>query len=645
MIPTERSAGAPVKVFVAAGGNGFMSDIADTLAEAAGAWRPSRVVTDELPAVDGSINLVVAPHEFFELFDAPRAELQAAAAASVCVGTEQPGTPWFHLAADACRRGLLTLDINETAVQAMRSYGIPTERLRLGATPSMDHSAAAADRSIDVLFMGGLDDRRGRLLAELAPSLYRRRSDLRLFRFDRPIGPETPGVVFGGDKYRLLASARVLVNLHRQRDDQPMAAAPGAYFEWVRMIDAMANGAAVVTEPSIGHDPLVAGEHFVEVAPDELAGAVQGLLDDEPSRLRIARAAHRAVTEDLALVDTMGPVLAAVERDVLPNLAGHVASGAHRRGSWRFHGELSDPVRRLGPFQPYAAIRRDAKRLALAENRALRRLDGLRCLLHHGDRHHEQHHSTPAYEAARPEVTVVVSLYDYASVVTETLDSLRASEDVPFEIVVVEDHATDESRAVVRAYLDAHPDVPVLLIAKDANEGLAAARNDGFAAARGDFVMVMDADNLVYPTCLARLRQTLVDDPGAAAAYAILEDFGDRRNVRSAVDWDVRRLCDANYIDAQSMWRRSAWEGLGGYRDDDDHVFGWEDWDLWLRLAASGGRAVLRREILGRYRVQDGSMIALTNLATAEAVADMRRRYPGLPWEPAAGHTAAEAAG
>ena len=128
------------------------------------------------------------------------------------------------------------------------------------------------------------------------------------------------------------------------------------------------------------------------------------------------------------------------------------------------------------------------------------------------------------------------------------------------------------------------------------------------------------------------MRSTLDEQPSAAAAYSILEDFGDRRNVRSALDWDVARLCMANYIDAQAMWRREACLELGGYVDRDDVAGGWEDWDLWLRLADRGGHAVLRREILGRYRVRHGSMVSLTNLAVDDAVADTRARHPDLPW-------------
>ena len=184
----------------------------------------------------------------------------------------------------------------------------------------------------------------------------------------------------------------------------------------------------------------------------------------------------------------------------------------------------------------------------------------------------------------------------------------------------------------MQRFIDDHPTVPIVLIAKDANEGLAAARNSGFEHARAPLVMVMDADNTIYPTCLRKLADALHDNPDTDAAYSILEDFGDQRNIRGALAWDVERLCRANYIDAQSMIRKSAWERLGGYRADDEFVYGWEDWDLWLRLAAEGGRAMLVTQILGRYRVQQGSMVALTNLATDDAIAAMRQRYPTLPW-------------
>lgn len=625
---------APVRVFVSPHGNGFMRDIAAWLVEAARlSGRDAELELERLPSVDGAINLVVAPHELFELAGSPRVELQRAAAASICVCTEQPGTPWFHLSVDACRRGMTTLDINRHGVEALRAVGIDAHHLPLGAVPSIAVPDPDGDRPIDVLVMAGLDDRRGELLAQLAPRLARRNVELRLFRFDRPVSDRTPGVVFGDDKYRLLSSAKVLLNLHR---DRSMHLSPGVhappYFEWARMVETMANGCVVVSEPSEGFAPLVAGEHFIEATGDALADAIDELLDNPDRRSALASSAFSAVTETLSLERALSDHLARIERDVLPGLREHVRTSRPERGLWRLGASKVPPPVRLGPFRPYLALQRQAKRLALAENHALRRLDAATCLLAHGTSQHVIRTMTPAWTGAEPEVSVVVSLYNYADVVCETLDSIIASEAVAFELIVVDDHATDNSRSVVEQYLDDHPNIPILLVAKDANEGLAAARNTGFAEARADLVMVMDADNHVYPTALRRLADALSAQTDAAAAYAALEDFGDARNIRSGLAWDPERLCLANYIDAQAMWRRSELQRLGGYRSDDDHVFGWEDWDLWLQLADAGGRAVLVPQILGRYRVQSGSMIALTNLATDDAIEAIRRRYPRLPW-------------
>jgi hypothetical protein len=91
-------------------------------------------------------------------------------------------------------------------------------------------------------------------------------------------------------------------------------------------------------------------------------------------------------------------------------------------------------------------------------------------------------------------------------------------------------------------------------------------------------------------------------------------------------------LTDGNYIDAQAMIRRSTFTRHGGYRTGDPLVYGWEDWELWLRLAAAGEYGVHVPEMLGRYRSQATSMISVSNLA-ADAMHDhLRSLYPDLPW-------------
>lgn len=601
----------PVDVFVSSRGNAFMTDIARWIVEAAQqAGRTASLVCDRLPAVSDAINLVVAPHELFVLDDASDATIARAAAASVPICTEQPGTPWFNLTAGLVRDAPLVIDINPRGVDAFRARGHDATHLQLGGVPSM--RAPETARDLDLLFLGGATPRRAAALASLGPLLWNRDVELRLFRFSAPVAGGAPGTVFGDEKYRLLARSRILLNLHR--DD----GAPG-YFEWARMVEAMANGCAVLTEPSTGFEPLVDGKHFV--ASDDLALALVELLEN-PQRCReIGEAARTAVLDEHPLVESLAPILEQLD-DLPPARPRRFRKPPPRTHRAPLFGEL----------RPATGLRRDVYVALMEEQRLLRHIDRTRCAVVHGTDDHATRTTTPSYTGAHPDVSVIVTLYNYADVVSETLDSLLASTAVAFEIVIVDDHSRDAGRAVVQRFMDDHPDVPMLLIASDVNRGLAASRNLAFSAARAGRIMVMDADNIVYPNCLRRLSDALDTDPSAAFAYSTLEAFGPHPGLRSELGWSPRWLCESNYIDAQAMVRRDTYDRLGGYREDDDFAYGWEDWELWLRLAEAGEHGVHVPQMLGRYRTQTSSMITVTNLVADEMRAHIRSLHPTLPW-------------
>jgi GT2 family glycosyltransferase len=83
--------------------------------------------------------------------------------------------------------------------------------------------------------------------------------------------------------------------------------------------------------------------------------------------------------------------------------------------------------------------------------------------------------------------------------------------------------------------------------------------------------------------------------------------------------------------------RRSAWAAVGGYATDVPELeLGWEDYDLWLRLADAGHHGVLVAEVLLRYRSHGASMVNTTNIETDSITQYFRRRYRNLPWPPVA---------
>ena len=86
------------------------------------------------------------------------------------------------------------------------------------------------------------------------------------------------------------------------------------------------------------------------------------------------------------------------------------------------------------------------------------------------------------------------------------------------------------------------------------------------------------------------------------------------------------------YIDALAMFRRDALLAAGAYSTEliDHGWFGWEDYDLWLKLADAGQDCVQVPQVLASYRVHPDSMIGRTN-RHAEAIARyLRKKFARL---------------
>jgi glycosyltransferase involved in cell wall biosynthesis len=231
--------------------------------------------------------------------------------------------------------------------------------------------------------------------------------------------------------------------------------------------------------------------------------------------------------------------------------------------------------------------------------------------------------------AATAEVTVIVSLYNYAKFVSACLDSVRTQTLEPLELIVVDDRSADSSADVVREWLDENGGRfrAFQLLRHRANSGLARTRNTAVAHSRSPFVFVLDADNTLYPRCLERLLSAL-RNCDASFAYCYAERFGDLSELSNYRPWDPRRFPGGNEIDAMVLLRRSEWAKVGGYSTDMP-VMGWEDFDLWFKLARAKGWGVLVPEILTRYRVHGTSMLRTVTNPRAEALwSHLRSTYP-----------------
>ncbi|MDF5732187.1 MAG: glycosyltransferase family A protein [Rhizonema sp. PD38] len=219
-----------------------------------------------------------------------------------------------------------------------------------------------------------------------------------------------------------------------------------------------------------------------------------------------------------------------------------------------------------------------------------------------------------------PCISVIVTLFNYSKYICECLNSVSKSDIAniqEIELLVIDDCSTDNSVSIVEEYLQ-ESEVPTCLIKKWFNTGLADARNVGLKIARSPYVFILDADNWIHPNCLDVLYST-IKYSDYAAVYGVVSMFHNETkeeiNRISCDKWNVNQLVRKPYIDAMAMFNKNIVNKLGGYSTEliEYGWFGWEDYDLWLKLAQSNYPCKFVPEVLSSYRVHCTSMINTTN--------------------------------
>ena len=244
-------------------------------------------------------------------------------------------------------------------------------------------------------------------------------------------------------------------------------------------------------------------------------------------------------------------------------------------------------------------------------------------------------------------LSVVIPAYNRERTVGRTVESVLAC-GVPAEVVVVDDGSKDGTADAARAF------GPAVNVVRQANGGPAVARNTGAAVAAGDVLAFLDSDDEWLPgvaaDAVAALErhpevdvlfcETLCGNP--ADGYRPLSETTGRGRFgellthplepdlfaldRTAL---VRAMTDRNQMFLGSTFvRRAALAASGLF---DPGLFGGEDYELCLRLAARHRVAFLARP-LARYEKHPGGLSADPDRMAREFALAMRRfaRLPEL---------------
>lgn len=150
-----------------------------------------------------------------------------------------------------------------------------------------------------------------------------------------------------------------------------------------------------------------------------------------------------------------------------------------------------------------------------------------------------------------PRFSVIIPTYNRAKVIGKAIDSI-AKQIVPaWEIIVIDDGSSDETRELMASY-------PQVRYYFQDNAGVSAARNKGAALATGDWLIFLDSDDELFPEAIQEFTSFLCSNPDSKLIKA-------RHVLISSNSIKNRNSSDSGFIPGSYSINKLVFESLGGF--------------------------------------------------------------------------------
>ena len=202
-----------------------------------------------------------------------------------------------------------------------------------------------------------------------------------------------------------------------------------------------------------------------------------------------------------------------------------------------------------------------------------------------------------------PKVSVIIPTYNSAQFIAEALESVFVQTYKDYEVIVVDDGSTDNTKEVLKPYMS-----KIRYIYKE-NGGAASARNVGIKNARGEYIAFLDSDDLWLPEKLEKQMGYFEEHPQVDMVFANCVRFSEevsntRNDIRQLVSDDMFvNIWWYNIIPTSTVIVKRECFKKVGFFDESRELETTEDKEMWLRIAREYKIGHLD-EVLTKYRVR-----------------------------------------
>lgn len=195
----------------------------------------------------------------------------------------------------------------------------------------------------------------------------------------------------------------------------------------------------------------------------------------------------------------------------------------------------------------------------------------------------------------------------------EAIESVLAQTEPDWELILVDNNASEETKRVAADYVGKLPQK--IQILHEPMQGLGYARNRGIFAAKGQYIALLDDDDLMYPERLSSQVSLMEKNDHCVLSYGLRDDVShDNRQILKTVTTESHfeffpfstqflslNLNFPTPRPSSIMVRADAMREIGGF-DPHFNPFFLEDWDLYFRLSRLGDFLCIPKSLI-RYRI------------------------------------------
>ncbi len=222
-------------------------------------------------------------------------------------------------------------------------------------------------------------------------------------------------------------------------------------------------------------------------------------------------------------------------------------------------------------------------------------------------------------------VSVIIPCFNHAQYLPAAIESVHKQTHKNIEIIVIDDGSTDDTKSVCLPW-------PKVKYVYQPNQGLSASRNKGIQHSVGEFLVFLDADDILYPSAITTNLQLINQDQ----ELAFVSGSHDKRYLDSNIIEDKTRvitgdyycnLLEGNYIAmiAAVMFRRFAFDAIR-YGTS---LKACEDYDVYLKIARKH-KVYHHNDKIACYHIYQSNMSANIPLMLKSALTVLKRQRKHL---------------